>query len=210
MKGFIAKNLTAATLVGGLSLAAGCDCYRNIVDPCYPQRYTAMAKAETNAAMSPQVSNGHILDQTVWNSHFEPGTDRLTPGGLEHLGYLARRRPCPDSVLFLQTAQDVPYDPAAPDKFAEARAALDTRRIQAVQNYLMADTAGRHLTFEVVVHDPSEVGITATEAGISILKMYSGAQGNLPLTAGAGAGNVAGGGGAGGGGGGAPAGGSGH
>jgi hypothetical protein len=197
MNGFITKNLAAACLVGGLSMAVGCDCYRNIVDPCYPQRYTAMATQEVNASMTPQINNGHVLDQTVWNNHFEPGTDRLTPGGMEHLAYLARRRPCPDALVFLQTAEDIPYDQAAPDRFAETRALLDGRRIQAVQNYLMAQTAGRHLSFEVVVHDPAEVGMAATPAGISILKMYSGAQGNLPLTAGAGASNVSGGGGSG-------------
>ncbi len=200
MNGFITKNMVGAWLVGGLALTTGCDCYRNIVDPCYPQRYEAMAKQEANASMSPQVYNGHVLDQTVWNYQFEAGSDRLTPGGLEHLAYLARRRPCPDSLVFLQTAQDVPYDPAAPDKFAEARASLDGKRIQAVQNYLVAQTAGRHVNFEVVVHDPAEVGMAATPAGVSILKMYSGAQGNLPLTAGAGASNVSGGGGASGGG----------
>ncbi len=63
-----------------------------------------------------------MLDQTVWNYHFEPGTDKLTPGGLEHLAYLARRRPYPDPVVFLQTAQDVAYDPARRTKMRGARA----------------------------------------------------------------------------------------
>ena len=55
-----------------------------------------------------QVHNGHVLDQTVWNSHFEPGTDHLTAGGLAHLDYLARRRPAPDTTVFLEVAKDVP------------------------------------------------------------------------------------------------------
>ena len=70
---------------------------------------------------APQVNNGQVLDQTIWNYHFEPGTDRLTAGGLEHLAYIARRRPHPDTAVYLQTAQDVAYDPASPDKLAETR-----------------------------------------------------------------------------------------
>src|SRR5438132_1499098 len=33
------------------------------------------------------------LNQTIWNHHFEWGTDQLTPGGLDHLAHLTRRRP---------------------------------------------------------------------------------------------------------------------
>src|SRR5262249_10008226 len=168
-------------LSGGLALTTGCDCYRSIVDPCYPQRYEYAARQELNMAFAPQVRNGHVLDQTVWNYHFEAGTDKLTPGGMEYLAYLARRRPCPDPTVYLQTAQDITYDPAAPEKFSEKRGLLDTKRIQAIQNYLTAQTASRHLAFEVVVHDPAEVGLNAIPVGISVLKMNNGAQGVLPV-----------------------------
>ena len=186
MKGFIRKSLAALCLAGGLAGGGGCNAYRDLVDPCYPERYEFAASQEVHGALAPQVYNGHVLDQTVWNYQFEPGTDRLTRGGMEHLAYLARRRPAPDGTVYLQTAQDLPYDAGAPDKFAQARAELDSRRIQAVQNYLTAQTAGRHLAFEVVVHDPSEVGLAAQPAGVSIQRFYSGFQGNLPTTAGAG------------------------
>jgi hypothetical protein len=212
MKGFIKKSMVVLGFSGGLALGGGCETYRNLVDPCYPQRYEFASRQETVAAMAPQVYNGHVLDQTVWNYHFEMGTDKLTPGGMDHLAYLARRRPAPDASIFVQTAQDVFYDPAAPEKFSEARAALDSKRVQAVQNYLTAVTAGRHLAFEVSVHDPSEVGLAATPTGIAVQRHYLGYQGNLPTTAGAGASNVSGGGGAGAGagGGGAASGGSGR
>ncbi len=200
MKGIITKGLTAACLTAGLTAGGGCDVYRNLVDPCYPERYTYEARQEVRAAFGPQVHNGHVLDQTVWNYHFEPGTDKLTPGGMAHLGYLARRRPSPDCIVFLQTAQDVSYDPAAPEKFADARTKLDNGRIKAVQNYLNAQTAGRGVSFDVAVHDPAETGLAASSVGVSITKMNTGFQGNLPATAGAGASSVSGGGGAGGGG----------
>src|SRR5438309_2350326 len=109
MKGFITTKL-AAGIMAGVALSGGCETYRSIVDPCYPQRYEYAARQEVLAAIAPQINNGHVLDQTVWNYHFEAGTDKLTPGGLEHLAYLARRRPTPDPVVYVQTAQDIAYD----------------------------------------------------------------------------------------------------
>jgi hypothetical protein len=193
MKGIMARQLTAVGLTAVLALGGGCEVYRNLVDPCYPERYESMARHEVSDATAPQINNGHVLDQTVWNYHFEPGTDKLTKGGLEHLAYLARRRPCPDGTIFLQTAQDVDYDQAAPDKFAKVRADLDRRRTQAVQNYLAASTAGRQLAFAVVIHDPSEVGLIGNAAGISVMKLYPSFQGSLPSATGGAAGAPAGG-----------------
>lgn len=208
MKGFMTKLLAAAGMLSALALSSGCDCYRNIVDPCYPERYEHASRHELNATMAPQVSNGHVLDQTVWNNQFEPGTERLTAGGLEHLAYLARRRPYPDTTIYLQTAQDLPYNAASPEKLAEARAALDAKRIQAIQNFLTAQTAGRHESFEVVIHDPADVSIAAAPVAVSIQKLYAGSQGVLPTTAGAGASSTSGGGGVASGGGGGGGGGS--
>src|SRR5207244_2073919 len=136
---------------------------------------------------APQVQNGHCLEQTVWNYQFEPGTDKLTPGGLERLTFLARRRPYPDCTIFLATAHDIVYDPAAPAKYEEQRANLDLRRIQAIQTYLAAETSGRHLGFEVVVHDPPEASLAAQAMGISVGKMYLGFQGTLGPAVGIGA-----------------------
>jgi hypothetical protein len=187
MKGFMASCVNALCVTSGLAVVGGCDRYRNLVDPCYPERYEYAARNEVIAAFAPQVHNGHFLDQTVWNYHFEPGTEKLTPGGMDHLMYLARRRPYPDCTLYLATAHDILYDPAGPAKYAEQRMNLDQRRIQAIQNYLTAETAGRHVNFEVVVHDPAEPSLAAVPVGISIGKMYPGFQGTLGPTAGIGA-----------------------
>ncbi len=183
MKGFVTHCLTALCATGGLAVVGGCDCYRNLVDPCYPERYEYAARQEVISAFAPQVQNGHFLDQTVWNYHFEPGTEKLTPGGMEQLIHLARRRPYPDCTLYLATAHDVLYDPAAPNKYEEQRASLDQHRIQSIQTYLAAETSGRHLNFEVVVHDPPEMGLAAEPVGTSsgrpgiIGKMYLSFQG---------------------------------
>jgi hypothetical protein len=191
MKGFINKKLGAVWLAGGLTFAGGCETYRDVVDPCYPKRYEAQARKEATEAYAPQVNNGHVLDQTIWNYHFEAGTDKLTPGGLERLAYLARRRPSPDPFVYVQTAQDVSFDPGAADKFAEQRSKLDNGRVQAVQSYLNAETAGRHITFEVAVHDPAEVGLSGAAMNTSIQKLQAGFVGILPAAAGGGGGAAA-------------------
>jgi hypothetical protein len=190
MKGFIRKAVLAACGAAG---ALGCYGYRDLVDVCYPVRYNYMAREEVNGAFAPQVQNGHVLDQTIWNYFFEPGTDRLTPLGLDRLAYLARRRPCPDPNLWLQTAQDIIYDSAAPEKMAEAREDLDKKRINAVTCFLVQQTAGRPMAFHIVVHDPAEAGLSAVPVNLSVLQMYYRFRGGLIS-----GGNVTGGGGAGG------------
>lgn len=182
MNGFINKTVLAASCAGLMGSLVGCTMTcKDLYDPCYPQRYEAQSREAVGAAITPQAQNGHVLDQTVWNYHFESGADHLTPAGMEHLAYLARRRPQADTVVYIQTAQDIIYDPAAPDKFASARYDLDSRRIQAVQKYLNAQTMGRHQEFQVLVHDPSEVGLSAIAASNSIGKSNSAFQGTLPL-----------------------------
>jgi hypothetical protein len=163
----------------------------DLYDRCYPQRYWYQARSEVDGAFAPQVQNGHILDQTVWNHHFDPGTDKLTAGGLEHLAYLVRRRPCPDTTLYLQTANDLTYDPACPDHLAGAKQELDCRRVQAIQKLLAAQTAGRPVDFQVLIHDPSDPTIAAIPASLATSQMYLRFRGGLGI-GGGGAGGGAG------------------
>lgn len=157
MKGFIGKALSAVFFTTGL-MSSGCNSgYRDVVDPCWPDRYCAVAKKEANDAMAPQVQNGHILNQTVWAYHFEPKKATLTRGGQEHLETMVRRRPTPDSTIYLATARtgvDVFYN-EDPAKFVEERRKLDLERQEAVKKFAEAQTAGRNLSFDVVTHDPS-------------------------------------------------------
>jgi hypothetical protein len=178
MKGFVAKALAGVVLSGG-ALSSGCYTYQKIVDPCWPQRYNYAAEREVISAFAPQVQNGHVLDQTLYNYQFETGTDRLTEGGKDQLDTLVRRRPCPDPRIFLATARDVPYDPANPDAMVEARRDLDNRRAAAVQKYLSAQTAGRPTAFEIVVHDPMPVGEQGDPVNRSIRLNNNSTSGNL-------------------------------
>jgi hypothetical protein len=186
MKGFITKSVALALVGNGLLGLTGCETYRELVDPCYPERYAFQARQSVQSILAAQTNNGHVLDQTVWNYHFESGTDKLTPAGQQHLTYLARRRPAPDPKVYLQTAHDVSYDPANPDKFANDRTDMDNKRILAVQRYLNAQTAGRPTTFDIAVHDPSPVGLAATPVGNTIQRHYGNFQGAMSPSAGVG------------------------
>src|SRR2546423_1968474 len=111
MNGFIPRTVLA--LSTSLLLLAGCATYREVVDPCWPERYSSMARQSVNEATNAQAFNGHVLDQTVWNYHFEVDarnepSARLNAAGIEHLNYLSRRRPTPDAHIFLATAHDIP------------------------------------------------------------------------------------------------------
>ncbi len=184
MNGFIKMRAASLFLMGGLTALAGCDCYRNIVDPCYPQRYEAESRKLVIGTMAPQVNNGHVLEQTVWNYQFEPGTDKLTPGAVNSLAYMARRRPQPDPIVYIQTAQDLPLDAGTVDKFAEERSKLDAKRVETVRKALAAMTAGRGVNFEVLVHDPHEVGMSSNAMMRQIISRDAGVQGVLTAPSG--------------------------
>ena len=85
----------------------GCFGYRDVVDPYYPKRYNVDARNSVRTALAPQVSNGNVLDQTVWDFHFETGKPELNAMGKEHLERLARRRPVAQEVIFLQVTRNL-------------------------------------------------------------------------------------------------------
>lgn len=170
MKGIIHK-IVPILCCAAATAALGCLPDR-CVDPCYPTRYGFMARQSVNAAMAPQVQNGHVLDQTIWNYYFEAGSDKLTTGGMERLAYIARRRPYPDTVLYLQTAQDLVYDHTAPEKMVETRQTLDGKRLASAQAYLTAQTAGRPIAFHIVIHDPSVPSVASAAANNMISQNY--------------------------------------
>ena len=168
MKQFVAKTLAGLAAASGLA-STGCHNQGRYVDPCYPERYVHEAKQSVHAAFAPQVQNGDILALTVWNYHFDAGKDELTAGGRDFLDGLVRRRPSPSPRVYLATSRDLSYDPLNPEKFAENRRDLDEKRANSVQKYVTAQTAGRPMGFEIVVHDPSEVGQHASPANRAIL-----------------------------------------
>jgi hypothetical protein len=178
MKGFMTRALIVACGSIGLATATGCCTYDDFVDPCWPERYGYLARQEVREPAAVQEHNGHVLEQTVWNYMFEPGSDRLTLGGQDRLDYLVRRRPCPDPQVFLQTAHDLAYEPAIPEKYAQLRDELNNRRIAAIQKYLSAATESR-VAFHVEVHDPGDPSISAIPANVAVRTMWIAPQGTL-------------------------------
>jgi hypothetical protein len=164
----LTRNALAGLVLAGAIGSSGCWTVGKCVDPCWPERYNVKARHEVVAAFAPQVQNGHILDQTLYNIAFVNGTDELTNIGRDQIDTLVRRRPYPDPRIFLATARDIPYDQANPSAFIETRRNLDNARAASVQRYLTAQTAGRPMQFEVVVHDPMPVGEHADPANKSI------------------------------------------
>jgi hypothetical protein len=163
--------------MGPLGLV-GCCHYKDVVDPCYPERYNAMARKELTQAFNGQIQNGHVLDQMVLDSHFKSGTAVLTPGGIEKLNYFIRRRPCPDTQLYLQNAliiqsdealqeKQLLWNPEKPEEMIKARNKLNDERKEAIKEYLAAATNGRALAFNVETLDvatPYRPGITANNS----------------------------------------------
>ncbi len=201
MNGVISKTVAGVCLgLGLVGLLGGCCRYQELVDPCWPERYNYQARHAVMDTWNAQAYNGHVLDQTIWNWHFEADpksgapTDKLNPAGLQHLQYLARRQPAPDGRVFVQTAQEIAYDPAQSEGTMKKRAELDAKRQEAVHKFLSFASMGRHGSdFLVQVIDPGEVGIAAMPIGGnrqtqvqegSIGKMYLNFQGVMPSTAG--------------------------
>lgn len=205
MKGFMKSSLSMMWAAGAL-VCVGCqggERYRNLVDPCAHERYSAVARQSVIQTFTPQVQNGHILDQTVWNYHFErettgEGSDRLNESGKDKLDQLVRRRPEPDPRVFLATARDLTYNADKPDEYGDKRRDLDGRRSAAIQKYLAAQTAGRPMQFDVLIHDPAESGIPGASARNAIISQraaYTGTLSGGPGTASGGGTSSSGGGG---------------
>jgi hypothetical protein len=172
MNRMIRAAAAAAILVGGLG-SVGCvstgrsveDCYRNYVDPCYPERYNHAARQAVVAPFAQQVYNGHVLNQTIYNYYFEAGTDKLTPAGLEKLDSIAHTRPAPDPRLYIQTARDLIATPETAAKVADLRTDLDIKRAAAIQKYMAGQPALVPTAYEIYVHDPVVPGIFSDFAG---------------------------------------------
>jgi hypothetical protein len=188
MNGLIRRSLKVLCLAGIAALGGCCekDCRLcDWYDNCWLERYSYQAAQSELQTFAAQVHNGHVLDQTVFTYHFETGTDRLNQGGMEHLAYLARRRPMPDTCIYLQTAQDVYYDSTAPEQFNSARAELDGKRIAAIQRFLNAETAGRSLVFDVAVNNAPTPGLPSDPIGRAVFLNYSSFKGALTPSGGA-------------------------
>lgn len=162
------------------------DRYRNFIDPCYPERYNHAARQSVIYPFAQQVHNGQVLNQTIWNYHFEAGTDKLTPGGMEKLNALARTRPAPDPKLYIQAAVDVALTDANADKINDLRADLDSKRAAAIQKYLSTVPAVAPVAYEVYVHNAPVPGVFADPVAGAYRASFLGYRGGITGAAGIG------------------------
>jgi len=166
---------------GGHGNGSGSACgdkYRNCVDVAWPERYNYAARQAVVAPFAQQVANGHFLHQSLWNFYFEPGTDKLTPGGMEKLDSVARTTPSPDPRLYIQTAHDLGVTPDNQDKAGALRNELNGKRAMAIKRY-MATQFGPAIEYEVYVHDAPVPSIYSAFAAAAYRGQLSGYQGGL-------------------------------
>jgi hypothetical protein len=134
------------------------DLYRNVVDTTWPEHYNYAARQAVIAPFAQQAANGHFLEQTIWNWHFEPGTANLNGAGRAKIEALARTTPRPDPKVFVQYAQDLPLTAENADNFAALASELTAKRIDAVRKYLEAQP-GNTVPYEIVAHNAPTPGI---------------------------------------------------
>jgi hypothetical protein len=206
MNGRMKKGITAGLLVAGAFAGAGCcGSYNDLVDPCYPQRYNCMSRAEVDAPLAAQARNGLILDQTLFVHHFAAGSENLLPGGQALLARVARRRPFPEPEVFIQAAQapyDFEYTTGKEDEALGRQQELNEKRREATLAFLRR--VRPDVPFTVTIHKPSSIGMSAREATTAVQQLRGSATGafqtNIGGSTGTGGGTGGGGGGGGGGG----------
>ncbi|MFO0796870.1 MAG: hypothetical protein U0804_05290 [Gemmataceae bacterium] len=189
------RTAAAALMVGGLA-ATGCHGtgghagksdqpegwtrYYNAVDPCYPERYNAQARAHTLVPFAAQVNNGNVLESTVWNWHFDTSTDKLNPAGQAKLDAIAQKRPQPDGKVYLQVARDVPaYGAGGLDTVGARRDELTAKRAETIRKYMAAQPALQPVAYEVFVIDAPVPGMPAEFSARSYRGQATGYVGGL-------------------------------
>jgi hypothetical protein len=114
----------------------------------------------------------------MWNFYFEPGSDKLTAGGMDKLNSLAHATPGPDPRIYLQNAQDVGVTPENMDKVVAIRNDLNGKRAVAIQRY-MTTQFGPPITYEVLVHDAPTPALFGVFAGNAFRGQIGGYRGGL-------------------------------
>ena len=166
MKKFVRAASIAALVVGG-AVSLGCQGpgvqarYSKIVDPCQQERYKASARDNVIQPFDAMANNANNLDVTLWNHHFDAGKETLNSAGYKKIDYIARRLPEPASKVWIQTARDLAYDAANPQKLVNARTELDAKRCQAVLAYLAAQPNGQMMHYDVQAHDAVDPAMPA-------------------------------------------------
>ena len=187
MNGFITKNtLRLCFSAVGLVSLIGCYHYRELVDPCWPERYNSIARHSVRDFHNAQADRGHMLEQTIWNWHFEQDktgapTERLNGAGMEVLRRIARTLPAPDPQLYVQNAEDLLYTDGAAEKIVAQREMLNKRRIDTVLRFMSTQMSpGAPMTYQVAVHNFYPPSMQGNWPPIALEQIERNIKGGLP------------------------------
>ncbi len=141
----------------------------------------SQARELVSRPFADQAANGAVVDQTVWNYHFESDVSaRMHTNAYFLLDRLARRQVNAGGGclrLHVQRAQTHPGEvPLA--ELAQRRLELDNRRLDAITVYMQQAWPG--MAFTVQLYDPSPVGMSAVEATMAANKEQGTAFGFIP------------------------------
>src|SRR3990170_35153 len=97
------KVLSCAALTAALALAVGC---KLLPDNEWPEPYTSIAKEEVRAPIDIQVANARVVEQTLWDYHFEPNSERLNSTGRQRLRWIAPQAQDTYPVIYVAAIDD--------------------------------------------------------------------------------------------------------
>jgi len=176
-KSYLSKAGLGTAALALMSVTGCYGTFHEVVDPCYPERYTCKAREEVNSFRELQIANGTAIEQTLYVHYFKPGSAELNDSGVAFLTRAANRRPMPDSTLFIQTAQNsYDLDYRNPETYTSTRRDIDAKRKTEVERFLRAERPD--FTFTVVAGvNPAHEGINAAEIGTGVRNIRRTARG---------------------------------
>jgi len=146
------KVLSCAALTAALALAVGC---KLLPDNEWPEPYTSIAKEEVQAPIDIQVANARVVEQTLWDYHFEPNSERLNSTGRQRLRWIAPQAQDTYPVIYVAAIDD---------------AELTQRRVARVQ-VVLDEIAGPDSGVQVVQADARMVGLPGRHVETVFKKM---------------------------------------
>ena len=105
-------------------------------DPECEHFYSDLSRQSVMSATALQAIRGRELESTMWNHHFVSPTDELTPSGRALLHRLARKDRGMPMQIFIQTANDLPFEDGELLEYSEQINELNKKRAKKVNDYI--------------------------------------------------------------------------
>ncbi len=192
MNGFI-KRTAAVVVLGSAAALPGCckDATLGCYDNCWLERYSYQAKQSEMQTFDAQVNNGHVLDQTVFAYHFDARHGQADQGrpGAPGLPGAAPSSARPEDLFADGPGPALRLGRAGAIQQRSQRTGLQARGGDSA--FLNADTAGRPMAFEVIVHDAPTPGLATQPIGNAVQRHYDSFTGSLATGTAAGGGGGA-------------------